>query len=467
MKFGGSSLADADRIRHVAELIAMQRRDYQIRPMVVCSAMGKSTNSLLAAGEWAHADGKVCMDSIRTHHIATCDELSVSNNTRHEVVELLDDLERLLSGITYLRELTPRTRDLLVSFGERMSVRLVASCLNTMGIPAQHFDSWSVGFRTNSDFGNADLEDSCYVNIKDRMSRIDDATVPVITGFIAQDSEGHVTTLGRGGSDLTAAVLGAACSLDEIQVWKDVDGMLTADPRVVEAAVPVPEVTFTEASELAYFGAKILHPVSMLPAMKANIPVRIKNSYNPTHPGTVISAKAENRPDSSLVVAITSKSNQVLLDITSTRMLGQYGFLSKLFAIFQSYKMSIDVIATSEVSVSLTLDGAQPGMRATWETVLDSLSTVAQVEMKRGHSIIALIANVDRSSDVLAAVFDILRKEDVQVEMMSQGASKVNISLVVKDKDLDRAVSALHRHFFELPMEVEAKSKTEPEAETE
>ena len=198
--------------------------------------------------------------------------------------------------------------------------------------PTQHFDSWTIGLKTNSEFGNAEIDDASYGAIKKKLGILDENTVPVVTGFIAHDPDGHVTTLGRGGSDLSAAVIAAACGLDEIQVWKDVDGMLTADPRIIPSAVPVPAVTFEEASELAYFGAKILHPVSMLPAMRANIPVRVKNSYNPGHPGTVISGRAAGRSRNNLVTAITTKSQQTVLDIVSTRMLGQVRSTSYLLA---------------------------------------------------------------------------------------------------------------------------------------
>lgn len=455
MKFGGSSLADADRIRYVAQLIADQRKNTAKSIMVVCSAMGKSTNSLINAGEYALSDGRLYMDSIRSSHLATCDSLDVSNNTRDEIKALLNELEKLLMGVSVLRELTPRTRDLLVSFGERMSVRLVASCLNSMGVPSEYFESWTLGMRTTSDFGNALVDESSYGPLRDKLSSFDPLMVPVITGFIGQDEAGSITTLGRGGSDLTAAVLGAACGLDEIQVWKDVDGMLTADPRIVPKARPVPSVTFEEASELAYFGAKILHPISMLPAMKSNIPVRVKNSYNPSHPGTLISAErcyldtkhAADHDDGTLVTAITSKSNQMVLDVVSNRMLGQYGFLASVFKKFEEAKISVDMIATSEVSVSLTVDPSESDLSD--NKFLNELREVAAVSVDHGNSILSLIANVQKSSNVLAAVFAILEQEGIQVKMISQGASKVNISVIVTDADLEKAIAALHRYFFE------------------
>ena len=262
-----------------------------------------------------------------------------------------------------------------------------------------------------------------------------------MTGFIGHDAQGRITTLGRGGSDLTASTLGAALPVDEIQVWKDVNGIMSANPKVVSNAVPVPFVSFEEASELAYFGAEILHPISMVPAMRYNIPVRVKNSYNPDHPGTVILADKEHV---NLVTAITSKRNVDLLDIVSTWMLGQYGFLSRVFAIFEDNKVSVDCVATSEVSISLTLDKkvADDGAE---EKLIKDLKAVASVTVHPNRAIIAYVA---RSSEVLSIVFDALKQAGIQVEMLSQGASKVNISLIVKDSDAERCTQILHDSFF-------------------
>lgn len=275
----------------------------------------------------------------------------------------------------------------------------------------------------------------------------------MVTGFIGHDDQGRITTLGRGGSDLTASTLGAAVPVDEIQVWKDVNGIMTANPKVVPDAIPVPYVTFEEASELAYFGAEILHPISMVPAMRYNIPVRVKNSYNPDHPGTVITASKEA---ATLVTAITSKRNVDLVDIVSTWMLGQYGFLSRVFSIFEEQKVSVDCVATSEVSISLTLDKKQQDDTKE-QRLVDALSEVASVTVHPNRAIISLIANVKRSSEVLSIVFDALKEAGIQVEMLSQGASKVNISLIVKDEDAERATKVLHDSFFHVGANTQQK----------
>jgi len=278
----------------------------------------------------------------------------------------------------------------------------------------------------------------------------------VITGFIGKDVTGRVTTLGRGGSDLTASLIGAAAGCDEVQVWKDVDGILTADPRICPDALPVSEVSFEEAAELAYFGAQVLHPLAMQPARRVDMPVRVKNSYNPAADGTLITAAGS--ATRTYVTAITSKKGVQLVDIVSTRMLGAHGFLARTFEAFAKHQISVDTIASSEVSVSLTLntnlalprkDRDDPLAPSSLDALVDDLSAIAEVRASGGHTIITLIANVDKSSNVMADVFAVMTEWGIQVEMLSQGASKVNISLVVPDERGVEAIKALHERFFE------------------
>lgn len=296
MKFGGSSLANADRIMHVTDLIKNQIAEGYRPRAVICSAMGKTTNSLLSAGDFA-LDGRVNIDAIRTLHNAAFDQFEINESVKKEVTDLLNECEDMLNGVRLIQELSPKSLDQLVSYGERCSVRIVAARLNQIGVPAQAFDSWDVGLLTDSNFGDAKLLESSEDAIRNAFqNRIDPDIVAVVTGFIGHDPTGKITTLGRGGSDLTATAIGAACKLDEIQVWKDVDGILSADPRLVENAVPVDDVSYDEASELAYFGAQVLHPIAMQPAMKYDVPVRVKNSYNPSAVGTVIKKRLGPAP---------------------------------------------------------------------------------------------------------------------------------------------------------------------------
>ena len=443
MKFGGSSLASAERITYVSKLIK-KHVDKGYRPIVICSAMGKTTNTLISAGDFA-LSGNVYVDSLRTLHLTSAQQLGVSESTINSVKDLLLELEKLLEGIKFIGELTPRTKDCLVSFGERMAVRIVAGNLNRLGVPAQSFDAWTLGVRTTSEFGNAEVKDETYANVKSILGKFDGMIVPVVTGFIGHDDKGRITTLGRGGSDLSATVIGAAFGVDEVQVWKDVDGIMTADPRLVKSAQPVNAVTYEEAAELAYFGAEVLHPISMQPAIRTKIPVRVKNSYNPASPGTIITETRDK--SSSLVTAITSKSNIQLVDIVSTRMLGQYGFLASVFKVFDDCKLSVDVVASSEVSVSLTLDSKQP--KDTIPLLTSKLQNFADVTIVQDRAIVSLICNIDRASEVMAKAFRVIEKLGITVEMLSQGASKVNISVVVGMKDKDTLIKKLHACFFE------------------
>lgn len=445
MKFGGSSLADADRIHHVTALIKDQiAAGYRPRA-VICSAMGKTTNSLLSAGDFA-LEGRVNIDAIRTLHNAALDEFDLNDDVRADVTALLDECEDLLNGVKLIQELSPKSLDQLVSYGERCSVRIVAARLNQIGVPAQAFDSWDIGMLTDSNFGDAKLLPEAEEAIRKSFNeRLDPDVVAVVTGFIGHDPNGKITTLGRGGSDLSATAIGAFCELDEIQVWKDVDGILSTDPRVVKQAVPVEDVSYDEASELAYFGAQVLHPIAMQPAMKFDVPVRVKNSYNPSAKGTVISKR--DGPAPRLVTAITCKRGIQLLDIESTQMLGAYGFLANVFKDLEQNRLSVDVLASSEVSVSLTFDKKQKEENI--HEAVEKLSEYANVKVKQDRAILTLITDVERSSEVLATAFRVFDKENIKVEMMSQGASKVNISFVLKNEQIEHAIKHLHQCFFE------------------
>nr|XP_045085232.1 aspartokinase 1, chloroplastic isoform X2 [Aegilops tauschii subsp. strangulata] len=454
MKFGGSSMSSAARMRKVADLILSFPEE---TPVVVLSSMGKTTNNLLLAGEKAVSCGAPKASEInelaviKKLHLRTIDELGLDSSI---VSGFLDELEQLLKGVAMMKELTLRTRDYLVSFGECMSTRIFSAYLNKLGKKARQYDAFDLGFITTDDFTNADILEATYPAVAKRLHGdwIDDPAIPIVTGFLGKGWKScAVTTLGRGGSDLTATTIGKALGLREIQVWKDVDGVLTCDPNIYANAVPVPYLTFDEAAELAYFGAQVLHPQSMRPAREGGIPVRVKNSYNRHAPGTVITKTRDMRK--SILTSIVLKSNITMLDIVSTRMLGQYGFLAKVFSIFEDLGISVDSVATSEVSISLTLDPSKLWSRELIQQELDhvveELEKIAVVHLLQHRSIISLIGNVQRSSLILEKAFNVLRRNGVNVQMISQGASKVNISLVVNDSEAKQCVQALHSAFFE------------------
>ena len=437
MKFGGSSVADADRIRHVASIIKAYKDE---KPVVVLSAMGDTTDHLLEAADLA-VSGKVDISGVEKLHRESADKLGIKIEA---IDDLLEELTQLLTGISMLKELTKRTRDYLVSFGERMSVRMMAAYLTNQGIPAKFYDAWDIGMISDSNFMAAELLDEVWENIPAHLNGYKDGKdkeIPIVTGFIAKDKKGNITTLGRGGSDLSATMIGSAMKVKEIQTWKDVDGILTADPRVVKEAHPVPEVTYEEAAELAYFGAQVLHPRSMMPCIKSGVPVRVKNSYNIESPGSII---VENHSgEVPKVTAITSVKHVTLIDINSTRMLGSAGFLAHVFNNFLKWGISVDVIATSEVSVSLTVNG-----KTDLTGLLQDLDHVADVEVQKDKSIVTIICDADHSSAILASGFGALAEAGINVQMISQGASKVNITVICDDEEVNQVVNTLHKAFF-------------------
>ena len=442
MKFGGSSVANADRIRHVAGII---KTFSEKRPIVVLSAMGDTTDDLLDAAD-AALNGVITLDAIEKLHKNTAKDLGVSTE---EIDVLLSELRTLLTGISMLREVTPRSRDYLVSFGERLSVRLMSEYLNTISIRAEFRDAWDAGFISDSNYTSADLLPETWENIRKTLGsyaagkKDDGLPMPIVTGFIAKDSKGFITTLGRGGSDLTATILGSALRAEEVQTWKDVDGILTTDPRIVKEARTVPVATYDEVAELAYFGAQVLHPRSMQPCLQTGTPVRVKNSYNIDAPGSIIVTSHETTP--SPVRAITTKKNVTLIDIVSTRMLGQYGFLAKVFDSFAAHSISVDVVATSEVSVSLTVDNSK---KANFAELRHELEKYASIEIKKDKAIVTIICDVRRSSYILAETFDVLSREGINIQMISQGASKVNISMICESAEAERVVQLLHERYF-------------------
>lgn len=457
-KFGGSSVRDAERMREVADIICSFPENL---PCVVLSAMGKTTNLLLECGDLAltcttdQIPRLAPLRAVRELHLQACDELGVEAEVREDVERLLKELKQLLIGINIMQDLTSRAKDSLVSFGERLSTRIFASYLRTQGVPARQHDAWDLGFTTDDNFGNADIiyEDTL-PKVQTSLTFPPGAPreLPIVTGFLAKGRFTRaITTLGRGGSDLSATVLGAALQLKEVQVWKDVDGVLTSDPRIVSDTHPVTELTYEEATELAYFGAQVLHPLAMQPAVKSgSLAVRVKNSYNRSASGTVITSQRDL--SSTVVTSIVLKPNVTMVDVHSTRMLGAHGFLSRVFDVFAHHQVSVDVVATSEVSVSLTLDPKRIWTDGEADEEIDSLvydlEKIATTNVTKDSAIVSLICNVSRTSEILHRAFSVLLREAISVRMMSQGASKVNISLVIDASEGRRAVRALHREFF-------------------
>ena len=436
MKFGGTSVGNADRIINVANIVKFNIKRKPI--VVVVSAVTKITDELIRLGkECAERKGDKILGSIRDVHYGILEQLGIGKSL------LKNDLEELsnLANKTKSNEaIDGQILDHFQSFGEIMSSKIVAEQLNKIRINAKAFNSWDLGFVTNSEFGNAEPLEASYQKLKSSIKSLN--VIPVITGFIGKTEKGEITTLGRGGSDYTAAIIGAAIDADEIQIWTDVDGIMSTDPKIVKGAKTIEEVSFAEASELAYFGAKVLHPKTILPAMRKNIPVKVLNSFNPKSKGTAIVKKAEK--SKMAVKAIAYKKNITLFNIESTRMLGAYGFLARLFEVFAKHKKSVDVVSTSEVSVSLTLENG-----GSIACILAELKEIADTKVYMNKSIICVVGEGMKSKlNIPVRTFSALAKSNVHIDMISMGASEINITFIVDSRDAEKALKVLHKEYF-------------------
>ncbi|HKW99768.1 MAG TPA: lysine-sensitive aspartokinase 3 [Bryobacteraceae bacterium] len=444
MKFGGTSVESATAIERVAKIV---RARADRHPVVVVSAMGKTTNRLLAIAHSAIGGNRASyldqIHDLRDYHSREA-RLVVPLAERAELDRTLDEhfqeLTELAKGLAVLGELTPRSIDAISSYGERLSSYIVSLAFAHFGMPSAHIDSRRVIVTDHRHTQAAPIYAETYARLAATIPPIAKDKVVVMGGFIGSTEDGVTTTLGRGGSDFTASIVGAGIGADEIQIWTDVDGMLTADPTIFPGGHRVKIISFAEAAELAYFGAKVLHPATVIPAVEKNIPVLILNSRRPEVSGTRIVADAV--PCSNAVKSIACKRNIALVNIHSTRMLMAYGFLKRIFDVFEHFETAVDMVATSEVSVSLTIDNPQRLAEVSRE-----LRQFSEVEVEERQAIICLVGdNIRYTPGVAARVFQSIGK--VNIRMISQGASLLNLSVVVAEADLKRAVEALHREFF-------------------
>jgi len=448
MKFGGTSVADPEALSRLIGIVrhALQGPDGSA-PVVVVSALGGVTDQLVAVARMAEegeADrAAAALHALRDRHIAVAS--AVTNQSRAAIVAQvtseLNELIGLVHALAVLREVSPRSLDAVLAVGEVVSSRIVAAALADRGVPSLWVDARTV-LATDAEHTAAapDMIDTCE-RTRERVAPASTAgSVVVLGGFIGATANGVTTTLGRGGSDYSAAVFGACLGVDEIQIWTDVDGMLTADPRIVPQPRVVPQLTFAEASELAYFGAKVLHPSTILPAVAKNIPVRILNSRRPENPGTRITAEA--RPVVGQLAAIACKRDVTVIDITSTRMLMAHGFLRRLFEVFERFKTSVDVVTTSEVSVSVTVDDTRR-----LEAILDNLRHFAEASCEREMAIICAVGENLRADPTLFSRA-VTALDRVPLRLVSQAASRRNITFVLRDADVPHAMMRLHETFF-------------------
>jgi aspartate kinase len=462
MKFGGTSIEDAVAFGRVLDIVRGQSAGYAgaEAAVVVVSAMSRVTDALLGSvlrakqGEAIEAAQLLDEHFERHLKVARAHLGEKAQGTIEAAVESARrEIAELLHSITSRQVSRPALQDIIVSYGERLSATLLAAVLSEAGLAASYVDARRL-IVTTADHGRAEplIDETNERTCAELVPLINASTIPVLGGFIGASADGRTTTLGRGGSDYTAALIGAALGAREIQIWTDVSGVLTADPRLVKEARTIPRMTYREAAELAYFGAKVLHPKTIQPAVEQLIPVRICNSRAPEDTGTLVGSEAEASPHT--VKAIAHKTGVTTVQITSARMLGAYGFLHAIFAIFNRHRTVIDVVTTSEVSVSLSLDDAG-GLSA----IIAELNELGAVEVEPGRAIICVVGEGLRGMPGIAArIFGCLA--DINISLISQGASSVNLTFAIEEKHLQEAVSRLHAAFFEVERDAASTDNT-------
>ena len=433
MKFGGTSVGVPE---HFAVALRLVREAAPRDPVVVVSALSGVTNLIVEFCRQPERRAELSARLVERHA-----EWARATGVRPDAAaDLLDAWQEEARALRRDRDpLDPADRDRLLSYGERLSAALFAAALREAGVDAAAVLAGDAGLVTDERFGAAHpLPDAARL-LSESLTRR--PPLPVVTGFLGRTADGRVTTLGRGGSDYSAALIGAALGAEEIQIWTDTSGLLSADPRIVPEARPVPLLTFAEASELAYFGARVLHPKTLLPAMERAIPVRVLNTARPDDPGSLVTPAAGPADSAWRVKSIACKKDITAVTIASTRMLLAYGFLARVFEVFGRHHVVVDLVTTSEVSISVTVDDA-----ARLEDAVAELETIGNVEVKRGLAVVAVVGEgAPRRVGLAGHVFTLLGGVGMPVEMISQGASRVNLSFVVADEDADRSVRLLHR----------------------
>jgi aspartate kinase len=432
MKFGGTSVADAAAFENVARIVNAERA---ASPVVVLSAMSGVTDALLAATFES-------VGPIFNRHLTTAQQLLQGSESEHfaEFVKRAEvQVRELLKADASAKRKS--VQDAVVSFGEILSSTLMAAVLNQHGVEARQVDSRRCIITDDEHTCAAPLMRETFTRTENELRPlVESGVVPVLGGFIAATLQGATTTLGRGGSDYTAALIGASLRANEIQIWTDVTGVLTADPRVVPNAQTIDRLSYSEAAELAYFGAKVLHPKTIQPAIENSIPVRICNSRLPQERGTLVGPQSET--SSRAIKAIAHKTGVTIVQINSLRMLGAYGFLRALFEVFERHRTVVDVVTTSEVSVSLSLDEA-----SALPAIVEELQQLGTVGIEKGRAIICVVGEGLRGTPGIAGrVFSTI--SDINVSLISQGASSINFTFVIGEERVKEAVIRLHEEFF-------------------
>jgi aspartate kinase len=446
MKFGGTSVEDAPAIRRVAKIVrSRQRRN----PVVVVSALAGVTDRLVAMGHKAAAgdcDASLALlQSIRERHLQAAHELlgKKSSPLVTKIRLLIAELENFLRGIAAVKELSARSSDYLLSFGELLSSQIVSAAFPLLGLEARWVDARECLITDASHTRALPMMEKTRERSQEKIAPIVGAgRIPVMGGFIAATLDGVTTTLGRGGSDYSAAIMGAALDAASIEIWTDVEGMMTTDPRICPDARTIPRISFNEAAELAYFGAKVLHPATLLPAIHKNIPVYVLNSRNIKSKGTRITDHAPSSGDT--FRAITAKTGVSIVNVVASRGVMVHGFLRSVFEALDLHGSSVDIVAISEVSMSFTMESKRLP-----KTLIADLEKIAEVSCDDQQAIICLVGeDIHGVPGIAASVFSTIAEAGVNIRMISQGASELNISFVIQESDVPQAVRHLHARFF-------------------
>jgi aspartate kinase len=447
MKFGGTSVQDATAIGRVAEIVSSRREH---RPVVVVSAFAKVTDQLVLMGQQASSgdaeSSLQLLETLRTRHLDTARELLGEKGLAKiegKLQATFAQAEAFLRGLAAIRELSPRSSDQILSFGELLSSEIVAAALAVRGLNTVWVDSRKCVVTDTKHTCALPLADETRAQAQKQLAPlVRKGSIPVMGGFIAATLEGVTTTLGRGGSDFSAAIVGAALDAESIEIWTDVEGMMTTDPRLCPDARTIRHISFNEAAELAYFGAKVLHPATLLPAIQQDIPVFVLNSGNVKSKGTRITAHAPHGRDT--FRAITAKAGVSLVNVVASRGVMVHGFLRSVFEALDRYAASVDLVAISEVSLSFTMDSKRLPA-----ALLADLERIADVTCEGQQAIICLVGeDIHGKPGIAASVFETVAKARVNIRMISQGASEINISFVIRESDVPRAVQHLHARFF-------------------
>jgi aspartate kinase len=435
MKFGGTSVGSAQRIQGVAAIV---KNNLSAKPVVVVSAMAGVTNTLIEIAQASNVTIRTQkLETLRVLHESVVEALGLSPSLLDTLFEELETLAKKT------KKSTKKTLDHFVSFGERLCAPLVAGALVKAGVPSAAFPSWEVGMITDEQFGAAEPLATTPALIRRHIESL--TVVPVITGYVGKTEKGEITTLGRGGSDYSAAVIGAALLADAIQIWKEVDGFMTTDPRLIPEARVVPELAFEEAAELAYFGAKVLHPKTILPAMKAGVPVEVLNTFNPEGKGTrIVSNFKERRQVSQAVDALTLKRNVSVLHVFSPDFFDGNKVVADILNLFSNHNVNIGDMALSVASLSMIIDSSEPLP----PKIIEGLKKIGDIEIHSNKAMICAVGGSMHAADVAGRMFTVLGQEKVSVEFISQASSGYSITFVVNADDAEKALKTLHKEYI-------------------